>query len=77
MVLAITRNTFQAGRVSPNGLTTAWKLWTRPSALTKVPGVSVKGVNLFVLVVDYAHLEKRDHIVCEHFSVNTQVVLMG
>ena len=42
-MLPSTRSTFQAGRASPSGLTTAWKLWTRPSALTKVPGVSVHG----------------------------------
>ena len=36
-------STFQAGRASPSGLTTPWKLCTRPSALTKVPEVSVNG----------------------------------
>ena len=36
--LPSTRSTFQAGRVSPSGLTTPWKLCTRPSALTKLPG---------------------------------------
>ena len=41
--LPSTRSTFQAGRVSPKGLTTAWKLCSRPSALTKEPEVSVKG----------------------------------
>ena len=41
--LPSTRSTFQAGRVSPSGLTTPWKLCTRPSALTKVPEVSVNG----------------------------------
>ena len=38
-----TRNTFHAGRVSPNGLTTPWKLCARPSELINVPAVSVKG----------------------------------
>ena len=42
-MLAKTRNTFQAGRVSAKGLTTAWKLCKRPSAFTKLPDVSVKG----------------------------------
>ena len=42
-MFAKTRITFQAGRVSPNGLTTAWKLCKRPSAFTKLPEVSVKG----------------------------------
>ena len=41
--LPSTRSTFHAGRVSPSGLTTPWKLCTRPSALTKVPEVSVNG----------------------------------
>jgi len=41
--LASTRSTFQAGRVSAKGLTTAWKLCRRPSALTKLPDVSVNG----------------------------------
>ena len=41
--LANTRSTFQAGRVSPRGRTTAWKLCNRPSAFTKLPEVSVKG----------------------------------
>ena len=41
--LPSTRSTFQAGRASPSGLTTPWKLCTRPSALTKVPAVSVNG----------------------------------
>ena len=41
--LPSTRSTFQAGRASPSGLTTPWKLCTRPSALTKVPEVSVNG----------------------------------
>ncbi len=42
-MLPSTRSTFQAGRASPRGRTTAWKLWMRPSALTKVPGVSLNG----------------------------------
>ena len=42
-ILPSTRQTFQAGRVSPKGRTTAWKLWMRPSAFTNVPGVSVNG----------------------------------
>src|SRR5690606_2823417 len=41
--LPSTRSTFQPGRVSPSGGTTALKLCRRPSALTKVPEVSVKG----------------------------------
>ena len=41
--LPSTRSTFHAGRASPSGLTTPWKLCTRPSALTKVPEVSVNG----------------------------------
>ncbi|MNT46188.1 hypothetical protein D3C72_1828170 [compost metagenome] len=41
--LASTRSTFHAGRVSPKGRTTAWKLCKRPSALTKLPEVSVNG----------------------------------
>ena len=39
-----TRSTFHAGRASPRGLTTPCALCTRPSALTKVPEVSVNGV---------------------------------
>ena len=42
-VLAKTRNTFQAGRHSPNGLAAATKLCTRPSILIKVPEVSLNG----------------------------------
>ncbi len=42
-MLPSTRSTFQAGRVSPSGLTTPWKDCKRPSALTKLPEVSVKG----------------------------------
>lgn len=42
-MLPSTRITFQAGRVSPSGRTTAWKLCTRPSALAKLPEVSVNG----------------------------------
>ena len=41
--LPSTRSTFQAGRVSPSGLTTPGKLCSRPSALTKLPAVSVNG----------------------------------
>ena len=41
--LPSTRSTFQPGRVSPSGFTLAWKLCTRPSVLTNVPEVSVKG----------------------------------
>ena len=38
-----TRKTCHAGRVSPKGLTTPWKLCARPSVLMNVPAVSVKG----------------------------------
>ena len=38
-----TRSTFQPGRASPSGRTVPLKPWTRPSQLTKVPAVSVKG----------------------------------
>ena len=36
-----TQERVQAGRDSPNGLTTPWKPCTRPSVLTKVPAVSL------------------------------------
>src|SRR5699024_12756351 len=39
-----TRRTFQAGRESPTGAATPRKLCTRPSALIKVPEVSVKEI---------------------------------
>src|SRR4051812_50115219 len=42
-MLPSTRSTFQPGRASPSALTTAWNDCTRPSALTKVPGVSGHG----------------------------------
>ncbi len=38
------RSTFQPGRESPRGFTAALNDCTRPSMLTKVPAVSVKGV---------------------------------
>src|SRR3546814_4639629 len=41
--LPSTRRTFQPGRVSAKGAATPLKLCTRPSALTKVPEVSVNG----------------------------------
>ncbi len=41
--LPSTRSTFQAGRVSPSGRTTAWKLCRRPSAFTNEPDVSLNG----------------------------------
>ena len=38
-----TRSTFHAGRASPSGRTAAWKVCSRPSVLTKLPGVSLNG----------------------------------